>query len=246
VPDDVLLRATGVCKIFGTVRALDCVDLHVRAGEILGLVGPNGSGKSTFINVLSRYFKADGGEIHFGGTRIDRLPAHRVAGLGLARTYQVPRPFATLTSLENVTAGELFGRAGGKRDSRDRARELLDFVGLAGQERTVSASLTLHQRKQLELARALACRPRLIMLDEVLAGLNPTEIESAILLVRRIRDLGISVIFVEHNMRAVASLSDRVVVVQSGRLIAEGAPDDVLRRPDVVEAYLGSHGSQHA
>jgi len=236
---DVILAVSDVVKVFGSLRALDGVNLEVREGEIVGLVGPNGSGKSTLINVLSGYLPLNGGRAVFGGARIDRMAPHKIAESGLARTYQIPRPFSTLTTLENVAIGGYFGRREPRRPTAERAMELLAFVGLEDRAHVAAEHLTLHQRKQLELARALACRPRLVMLDEVLAGLNPSEIESAIDLVMKIRDTGVAVIFVEHNMRAVLSLSDRLVVLQSGTVIAEGEPDDVLRRDEVIDAYLG-------
>lgn len=241
--EPVLLHTQEVVKTFGSLRALGGVSMEVRGTEILGLVGPNGSGKSTMINVLSGFLRPDGGEVHFDGRRIDTLAPHRIAELGLARTYQVPRPFPTLTALENTEVGASFGTARSQRDARATGMKWLDFVGLADQADTLASGLTLHQRKQLELARALSCEPRLIMLDEVLAGLNPTEIESAIDLIKSINALGIAVIFVEHNMRAVVGLCDRLVVLQSGTLIAEGLPSDVLSDQVVIDAYLGS---QHA
>lgn len=236
-----ILRTIGVTKTFGSLRALDEVSMAVHDNEILGLVGPNGSGKSTMINVLSGFLSPSGGEIQFGGKRIDTMAPHKVAELGLARTYQIPRPFSTLTALENVTVGGSFGRSRTERDARTKGREWLEFVGLGAEADSTAESLTLHQRKQLELARALSCEPRLIMLDEVLAGLNPTEIEGAIELIKSIRALGIAVIFVEHNMRAVKGLCDRLVVLQSGTLIAEGDPSTVLSDQAVIDAYLGSH-----
>ncbi|MCK0114226.1 ABC transporter ATP-binding protein [Ornithinimicrobium sp. F0845] len=238
-----ILRTDAVTKTFGNLRALDQVTMSVRDGEILGLVGPNGSGKSTMINVLSGFLRPSGGQIHFGDTRIDTLAPHRVAELGLARTYQIPRPFSTLSTLENVMVGGSFGRARTDRDPRTTGMQWLEFVGLGDQADDAAESLTLHQRKQLELARALSCEPRLIMLDEVLAGLNPTEIEGAIELIKSIRDLGIAVVFVEHNMRAVKGLCDRLFVLQSGQQIAEGDPATVLSDQAVIDAYLGS---QHA
>lgn len=239
----VLLRTESVSKLFGSLRALDGVSMEVREGEILGLVGPNGSGKSTMINVLSGFLRPSEGGIHFADQRIDRLAPHKIAGLGLARTYQIPRPFSTLTALENVMVGNSFGRTRSDRHPHAKAQEWLDFVGLGAQADSVAEQLTLHQRKQLELARAMACEPRLVMLDEVLAGLNPTEIESAIELIKKINAVGITVIFVEHNMRAVKGLCERLVVLQTGKLIAEGDPDTVLSDQTVIDAYLGS---QHA
>lgn len=230
---------TGVVKEFGRLRALDGVDFHVDEGEILGLVGPNGSGKSTLINVLSGYLPLTSGEMHLRGERIDSIAPHKIAALGLARTYQIPRPFASMTALENVAIGGYYGTKGTSAGAVSEAEVLLQFVGLGDRMHVVAEHLTLHQRKLLELARALACEPRIVMLDEVLAGLNPAEIESAIELVFKIRDSGVAIVFVEHNMRAVVSLSDRLVVLQAGSIIAEGEPGEVLRRNDVIEAYLG-------
>ena len=236
---ETILATQGVTKTFGSLRALNDVSIAVNEGEILGLVGPNGSGKTTLINVLSGYLHRDGGEILFGGRTVKGGAPHRIAAQGLARTYQIPRPFMTLTAKQNVDVARTFGTKDRSR-SRVGTLNVLDFVGLGHKTDTEAQSLTLHERKQLEVARALACDPRLIMLDEVLAGLNPTEIEASIELVRAIRDLGIAVLFVEHNMRAVLALCDRLTVLQSGAVIAEGLPQDVLQQKEVIDAYLGA------
>jgi ABC-type branched-subunit amino acid transport system ATPase component/ABC-type branched-subunit amino acid transport system permease subunit len=243
-PGAVLLDCKGVRLAFRGVTALAGVDLEVRAGEILGLVGPNGSGKSTLINVVSGYYRPDGGRIAFAGRDLAQEAGHRIARLGVARTYQIPRPFKRLSVLDNVASSAMFGGAALDRAHAERdAWQWLDFVGLAGRARALPTELNLHQRKFLELARALAARPRLILLDEVLAGLTPAEIDNAIALVRRIRDHGATILFVEHNMRAVTALVDRMVVLNYGEVIAEGAPRQVMRAPAVIEAYLGAtHG----
>lgn len=241
---EALLTVSGVSKIFGKLRALDNVSLEVRKGEILGLVGPNGSGKSTLINVISGFFGAEEGEI-FLEDRHCQLASHKIAAYGISRTYQIPRPFPTLTALENVKVGGYFGKKEKREEVDRKAREILDFVGLGHRADVEAEHLTLHQRKQLELARALACRPDLIMLDEVLAGLNPTEIDSAVELVKKIRNLGITVLFVEHNMKAVVNLCDRLVVLQAGKLIADGTPEEVLTQSEVIEAYLGKKHAQN-
>lgn len=240
-PGELLLEARGVRKAFSGVQALDGVDLEVRRGEILGLVGPNGSGKSTFINVASGHYRPDGGRLAFAGTQLERLDAHRIARLGIARTYQIPRPFAHLTVLENVALPAMFGRETLARAAAEReARGWLEFTGLAAKAHALPAELNLHQRKFLELARALAARPQLVLLDEVLSGLTPSEIDEAMRLVREIRDQGATVVFVEHVMRVVMQLAERVVVLNYGRVIAQGTPQEVMERPEVAAAYLGS------
>jgi branched-chain amino acid transport system permease protein len=235
-----LLVCADVRKAFRGVQALRSVSLEVREGEILGLVGPNGSGKSTLINVVSGHYRADGGRIVVGGMDAAGLAAHELARLGVARTYQIPRPFAHLTVRDNVAVAAMFGRlACDRRRAEREAARWLEFTGLAARAEALPAALNLHQRKFLELARALAAGPRLLMLDEVLSGLTPSEMGGATRLVREIRDGGATVVFVEHIMRAVVELADRVVVLDAGRLIASGAPQDVMRDPHVVERYLG-------
>lgn len=237
---DVLLRVQGLSKSFKGVRALGGVDVEVRRGEILGLLGPNGSGKSTFINVVSGHFAPTGGSIWFEGRCLNGLPAHRIAGSGIARTYQIPRPFAHLSVLQNVAVATMFG--GESRNPAAACRQAmrwLEFTGLEDKAGARPDDLNLHQRKFLELARALAARPRLVLLDEVLCGLTPSEIDDAVALIRRIRDQGSTIVFVEHVMRAVMALTDRIVVLNHGELLAEGAVGDVMQRPEVMTAYLG-------
>ncbi|MGO4392953.1 ATP-binding cassette domain-containing protein [Variovorax sp. M-6] len=236
----VLLRARGVRKSFKGVQALRGVDLELRRGEILGLLGPNGSGKSTFINVASGHYAVTAGLIEFDGRRISGIPAHRIAQGGIARTYQIPRPFAHLTVLENVALPAMFGAASlDRRSAEAEAWQWLAFTGLTERAQALPAELNLHQRKFLEFARALASRPQVLMLDEVLSGLTPSEIDEAVALIRRIRDQGATIVFVEHVMRAVMALCDRVVIFNRGEVLAEGAPQEVMQRPEVVAAYLG-------
>ena len=235
-----LLVCADVRKAFRGVQALGGVSLEVREGEILGLVGPNGSGKSTLINVVSGHHRADGGRIVVGGVDLAGREAHEIARLGVSRTYQIPRPFGHLTVRDNVAVAGMFGRRGRDRRAAEReAGRWLEFTGLADRADALPAALNLHQRKFLELARALASEPRLVMLDEVLSGLTPSEMADATRLVRDIRDRGTTVVFVEHIMRAVMALADRVVVLDAGQVIASGAPQDVMRHPDVVRRYLG-------
>jgi branched-chain amino acid transport system permease protein len=238
--DRPLLVCEDVQLSFQGVKALAGVSLDVRQGEILGLVGPNGSGKSTLINVISGYYQRHGGRILLEGRDISSLPAHRIARAGVSRTYQIPRPFRRLSVLENVALYATFGAAGQERVVAEQtALHWLRFVGLGDRAGSLPLELNLHQRKFLELARALASGARLILLDEILAGLTPTEITDAIALIRRIQASGATIIFVEHNMRAVQALADRIVVLNYGKVIASGLPRDVMAHPDVVAAYLG-------
>ena len=236
-----LLDVQALSKSFKGVQALDSVSLQIYPGEILGLLGPNGSGKSTFINVVSGHFPASSGRILFEGHEVGGLAAHRIARAGIARTYQIPRPFAHMSVLQNVALAAMFGSAAlGHREAMRESWRWLDFTGLAGRAHALPDELNLHQRKFLELARALAARPRLVLLDEVLSGLTPAEINGAIELIRRIRASGATIVFVEHVMRAVMALADRVVVLNYGKLIAEGACDEVMAEEAVVSAYLGT------
>jgi len=235
-----LLQVEGLSKAFKGVQALNDVTFDVRANEILGLIGPNGSGKSTFINVVSGHYKPTAGRIRFDGRRLEGLDAHRFAQAGISRTYQIPRPFAHMTVLENVaTAGMFGGNGSGRAAATEAAREFVEFAGLGHRAHVRPDDLNLHQRKFLELARALAARPKLLLLDEVLSGLTPGEINEAIAMVRRIREGGTTIVFVEHVMRAVMALTDRIVVLNHGKLIAEGDPAAVMDDEQVKVAYLG-------
>lgn len=237
---EVLLETRGLSKAFKGVQALSDVSLQVHKGEILGLLGPNGSGKSTFINVISGHYAATGGSYMFEGRELAGLPAHQVAQSGIARTYQIPRPFAQMTVVENVILAAMFGSAAMSRaEATEEAMTCLEFTGLKHKAESLPDDLNLHQRKFLELARALASRPRLVLLDEVLSGMTPSEINEAIELIRRIRDRGATIVFVEHVMRAVNALADRVAVLNHGKLLAVGPAREVMSNPEVVSAYLG-------
>ena len=240
-PPQPLLEVRNLSKAFKGVQALDAVNLQVFPGEILGLLGPNGSGKSTFINVVSGHYPTSGGEIFFEGHQLAGLPAHRIAQSGIARTYQIPRPFAHLTVLQNVSLVAMFGGAAlDNAQATQEAWKWLEFTGLHDKAHDLPDNLNLHQRKFLELARALASRPRLVLLDEVLSGLTPGEISEAIALIRKIRERGATIVFVEHVMRAVMALADRVAVLNHGKLIAVGPTQEVMKNSEVVSAYLGT------
>ena len=235
-----LLEVKDLAKAFTGVRALDGVSLRVYEGEILGLLGPNGSGKSTFINVVSGHFAATSGQILFDGKDITQLPAHAVAQSGIARTYQIPRPFAHMDVLQNVALVATFGGASLRQEAATQeAWKWLEFTGLDDKAHVLPDQLNLHQRKFLELARALAARPKLVLLDEVLSGLTPSEIKDAVALIHKIRAQGSTIVFVEHVMHAVMALVDRIVVLNHGQLLAEGDPKTVMQNPAVVRAYLG-------
>jgi branched-chain amino acid transport system permease protein len=235
-----LLVAKDVVKAFGGIRALRGVSMTVHEGELVGLVGPNGSGKTTLVNLMSGAFMPTSGGIALDGTGIVGSPPHRIAHLGIARTYQIPRPFMSLTVRDNVAMAIMFGREPlGLDTSRAAAVEYLDLVGLGGRADAFPGEINLHQRQLLEMARAIATRPSLLLLDEALAGLNPVEIDSAVEVVRRIRRSGVSIVLVEHLLRVVNQLATRIVVLDQGLELAEGDPAVVMRDPAVVKAYLG-------
>lgn len=238
---EVILACRDVALSFNGVRALDGVCLEVRAGEILGLVGPNGSGKSTLINAISGVHRPRSGRVEYAGHDLARCTGHQIARLGIARTFQIPQPLARLPAIDTVRLAALFGRGRlGMRAASEEAHRCLGLVGLDTRATSFPAELNLHQRKFLELARALAAGAQVIMLDEVLAGMTPIEIDGAMALIRNIRDGGTTIIFVEHNLRAVLALTDRLAVLAEGKVIALGRPHEVMAEPEVVAAYLGA------
>jgi len=237
-----ILEVKNLTRHFLGLKAVNGVSFALRRGEILGLIGPNGAGKTTLINLISGTLLADAGELRFEGQRIERLSPPRRAHLGISRTFQVMKPFPRLSVLENVTVGALFGFGGGERNrnaARERAREVLDFTGLIHRIDQHADQLGGPDRKRLELAKALAMRPKVLLLDEVMAGLTHTEIDEVVAIIQKIRAAGVSILVIEHVMRAIRSLSDRILVLHHGEAIAEGEPDRVLTDPRVVEAYLG-------
>lgn len=237
-----MLEGRKVTKHFGGLAALEKVDFRLGEGDILGLIGPNGSGKTTLFNCITGVYRPTSGEISFEGRSITRLRPHMICKLGIGRTYQIMRPFLEMTALENVMVGAMFGS--GKRMSIAEAREEssrhLDFIGILDKKDVLTKNLTLVDRKMIEVARALATDPRIILLDEVVAGLNPTETVEATNLIKRIRDeLGITVFWIEHVMKAVMGTAERIIVLQHGEKIAEGPPKEIAADKKVIDAYLG-------
>ena len=242
-----ILEVTNVTKHFGSLTALKDISFTIEKGEILGLIGPNGAGKTTLINMIAGIIPYATGDIRFLGNSIRGLKPHKIGKLGISRTSQVVQPITDMTTLENVMVGVLFGKKGRKRTvraARRKAGQTLDLLGLADKKDIQGESLSVQDRKRLERAKALAMLPTLLLLDEVLAGLNPTEIDEGVALIKRVRDAGVTILVIEHVMKAIAKVSDRIVVLHHGEKIMEGTPQVVLNDRAVIGAYLGKRFRQ--
>jgi branched-chain amino acid transport system ATP-binding protein len=236
-----VLEGNQLYKSFGGLMATNGVDFHLEGGEILGLIGPNGSGKTTLFNLIAGVFKPDKGQIKFEGRNITGTGCATICQFGIARTFQITRPFPLLTVLENVQLGRAYGSDPAKtlEQAQIEADEILRFIGLSSKRKVVAGRLGLIDRKRLELGKALSTKPKVLLLDEIMAGLNPTEVLAATDLVKQIRDSGVSLIVIEHMMRAIMGICHRVIVLNAGRKIAEGSPREVVLDRGVIEAFLG-------
>ena len=236
-----ILEIEHLSKSFGGLMAIHELSLSVQEGEILGLIGPNGSGKTTLFNLISGLLKPSIGRIKLSGVDITALPCHKICQMGIARTFQLTKPFSQMTSSGNVMVGKAFGchSTWSMKGARIEAERILEFTGLKDKSMARAGTLSIAERKRLEIARALATHPRLLLLDEMMAGLTPTEVEEAMRLVKKIRDSGVTMIVVEHVMEAMLGISDRIIAISAGEKIAEGPPKDVVYNDKVIEAYLG-------
>jgi branched-chain amino acid transport system ATP-binding protein len=233
-----MLKVKGLSKIFGGLRAVDNASLEVGQGQIVSLIGPNGAGKTTLFASIAGFHKIDEGQVEFQGLNIVGSQVHEIARLGMVRTFQITQPFAKLTVLENIAVGA-FQQFSSKNEAHAHARLIAEKVGMSGMLDQPASDLTVAGRKRLELARALATGPKLLLLDEVMAGLNPQEIVEIIALIRSIRDSGVTILLIEHVMHAVMSLSEFIYVLSYGKVIAQGQPEEVVNNREVIEAYLG-------
>ncbi|RLB44123.1 MAG: ABC transporter ATP-binding protein [Deltaproteobacteria bacterium] len=237
-----ILKLVNISKSFGGLKAVSDFNLEVRKGEILGIIGPNGAGKTTLFNLITGFYPVDSGRIILNDMDITGFPPHRMGSLDVARTFQIVKPFSNISVIENVSVGAMFGSIKGvlsRRQARRKAEEVLEFTGLLEKKDYLAGSLTLGQRKRLEIARALATSPKLLLLDEAVAGLNPSEVETVIELIKNIHQRGVTLIIIEHVLKVIMTLCNRVVVLNYGEKISEGSPEEIANDPMVIEAYLG-------
>ena len=234
----ILFRVENLIKHFGGLAAVNNVSFEVQKGEIFGLIGPNGSGKTTIFNLISSYFPVTSGRIYFKDQDITAFKTHKICKAGIGRTFQVVKPLGRLSVLDNVIAAA-FARVQTKHEARDLALETLEFCELAHRKDVIAKSLSIGERKRLEITRAMATKPKLLLLDETAAGLNPSELDAAIDLILKIRDRGVTIIIVEHIMKVIMTISDRIHAINFGQTIAQGTPKEVADNPAVIEAYLG-------
>lgn len=233
-----ILSTSSLTKKFQGLVAVKEINMFIKKGEIFGLIGPNGAGKTTLFNMISGYYRSDGGKVFYKDEDITGLSPHKICQRGLARTFQIVKPFGKLSAIENVMVGA-FNRAGSYGEATDIALHYLDFVGLSHTRDIPVKELTIGDQRRLEMARALATKPKLLLLDEVMAGLTPTEVSIVMELILKVREDGVSILMIEHIMAALMKLSDRILVLHHGEMLAEGTPEEIVRNPKVAEAYLG-------